>query len=307
MTFTWSDSGFAGIFEPILPVVRGTGYPTTPTTAFLSEVEVGNRLAVVVGGTPYSDIVVSITDDGSLEVSHGSGDPLLPMIRENYDYISYTIEESYQTPYYAGIEAALDALKLGTISKKSMKLWGQRRDDTHRWAYAKCVGLKPVEKYSNPRLVLPVEIEFHLREGLWYAETASQHIVTNEPSPHTFTLTNNGDQPALVKATLANTTGPGIGGQIALPKLENLTNGYQWTFDRAGTSYDVDKMKTMIVDAAAYSVVYDGAGNYASLTWPATQNVFMRLEPGANNMRFTYSIVESGTYTLTLDWYDTYL
>ncbi len=296
--FTAEDSGFAGIYINIRPEMRGNG------TLFLTEVAEGNQVRITFGGTLYIATVDSIASDLSLTVTDAFD---LPYIEE-YPGDPATGFEIWEliTPYsrtYAGVETAVDLLKANTIAKNESKLWMLSRSGDRRWAWAKCVLFKPPEKYGN-KMAVPVTMVFNVPEGLWYAETESSLVITNQGFPYTFTLTNHGTLPALLKCVIAN----GAVSYLTLPKLENLTNGQSWTFDRAGSTEDVRLSHTLSVDAAAYAVTDDAADAYASLTLGATQTVFMQLEPGDNSMRFTGTFSSATEdYTATLTWHDTYL
>ncbi len=266
-----------------------TGFTTVSGlgTLFLTELAVGDSLTV----GAFSAIVTSIIDDENAFVDTA---PAANIIQQGFIIT--------RPSSYVYLETLLQRLVLGTVAAGETKLWGLLRDGTRHWAWAKCVSLKPPETYTQ-KLVWPIEIGFSVKEGVWYAETESAVSVHDHASPYTFSRLNAGNQPALLKATLLNNAASAL----TLPKLENLTNGLEWTFNRAGTTADVEQSHSLVVDAAAAAVTYDGADAYASLALGATQVVFMQLEPGVNSMRFSATITGSPDYDLTLQWFDTYL
>lgn len=286
--YTAADSGFSGVYDDIRPEVRGL------STLFDSEVEAGNQIRCDFGGTEYAALVDSVASDGSLTATD-AGD--LPYIREypGDPFVSFDIYESY-TPYsrtYAGVETAINALKQATIARGESKLWALMRDGSKRWAWAKCTRFKPPEKYTN-KLAVPVSLSFNLPEGLWYAENNS---TTTRTANGTFAVTNNGDHPAMLRVALQN-----LGNPITRVVLSNAANGYSWTF--GGT---VAFTKSLIVDAGLYSCTNDGVGARADLTLPATQIVWLQLEPGSNALTLTVTQAAPVSWSAVLTWYDTYL
>lgn len=260
---------------------------------FLTEASVGDTITFSDG---FTSPITQITDDLHLTTFYTT----------SLEHTGCTYTITRLESHYRDLDTALDHLKQYTLAAGETKLWGLRRDGTVRWAWAKCTSVKAPEKYGN-KLVIPVEVEFSLREGLWYAETESTLALHSETLPYTFTLTNNGNHPAMVKAVLSN----GDVSSLTQPKLENLTNGQSWTYDRAGATDDVQLMHTVTVDAAAESVLDTPLGGpateaYANLVLGANQVVFMQLGPGANSMRFSGTPSDTELYDLTLTWFDTY-
>ena len=264
---------------------------------FVGDITAGCTIRFTYSGTVYTVIVTHVFAIGDLSQTYET--LFVSGFVPEFAAISVDYEIGSRETY-AAVEVALDALRQATLYVGESKLWGLRRDGTHVWAWAKCNRGRWPEDY-NTKLHLPVELEFFCREGVWYGETEQTYVVAGgAPTPYTFSVVNNGTLPALVKATLI-----GYVSNITQPKLENLTNGMEWIFDRAGTSNDVAVGKTLVVDAAQYSVIYDGANDYASLVIPNTQFVWMQLEPGTNSMRLTTT--GSTNRELQLTWYDTYL
>ena len=285
--FTAEDSGFAGIYNDIRPEVRGLD------TLFLTEIEVGNQIRLTFGGTDYAATVDSVASDGSLEITTGTD---LPFIEEypGDPLQAFEIWESYQeyAGTYAGVETAVNLLKRNTIAKKRSKLWGLMRDGTKRWAWAKCIGFKPPEKYGN-KMAVPVSVTFHLAEGLWYAGNNSS---TSRTANGSFNVTNNGDYPAMLRVSLQN-----LGASITAVVLSNAANGYTWTFGDTIAWND-----TLIVDAGMYSCTNGGDDAYSGLTLPAAQVIWMKLDPGSNVLTLTVTTA-SASWTAVLTWYDTWL
>lgn len=290
-TFTLTDRRGLPTSGPgtgTITIINGFTTVAGVGTAFLTEFEVGNALTV----GAFTAAVVSISDDENLFVDTTPA----------ADIVAQAFTITRQSPY-AYLDTLLDRLMLATIAAGESKLWGLLRDGTRRWTWAKCVHLKPPENYAN-KLARPIEIGFTASEGQWYAEDESSLVITDAGFPYTFTLTNRGTLPALLKCVIAN----GATSYLTLPKLENLTNGQSWTFDRAGSTEDVRLSHTLSVDAAAQAVTDDAADAYASLSLETGQTVFMQLEPGDNSMRFTGTFSSATEdYTATLTWHDTYL
>jgi hypothetical protein len=188
---------------------------------------------------------------------------------------------------WALVETALDNLKRYTIGAGRSVLWGTCRDNSHRWAYAKCIGVT-VQEINRGYLRVPVEVQFQLTEGVWYADSVSTHTFASSP----FALTSAGTYRAMVKATLHPSSG------ITSATLTNTTTGYSWTY--AGV---VAGGQTLIVDSAAYSCTLNGANAYAGLSLGASQLIWMYLAPGVNNLTF----VASSACGMTLTWLDTFL
>lgn len=295
--FTITGSGVPVTGTGTIAATLGDNTVTGTGTRFLSELAAGVRIYTGTGIHLQSFVVDTITDDEHFE-------SVAPAF-EDTTGASYTIVLG---SIWSVLDLAIDEIKRRTLALGETKLWGLLRDGRLRWAWAKCTGVTAPEKYGN-KLAMPGEIDFYLREGLWYGETEQALTIADETSPYTFTLTNSGNAPAYLKATLTNNAVDAL----TLPKLENLTNGLEWTFDQAGTTDDVVEDGVLIVDAAAHSVTYNDpgvgheTGAYASLTLPATQVVFMQLEPGVNSMRFSATITGTPDYDLVLAWWDTYL
>lgn len=262
-------------------------------THFLTEAFVGDTITFSDG---FTSVITQIADDTHLTTYNTTA-----LEHTGCTYTLTRIES-----HYRDLDEALDRLKQYTLGAGETKLWGLLRTGSVRWAWAKCTSVKAPEKYGN-KLSIPVDVEFSVREGVWYAESESSLAIHSQTLPYTFTLTNNGTQPAFVKAVLAW----GDIGYLAQPKLENLTNGQSWTYDRAGTTDDLQLEHTITVDAAAYSVTDSPISGpavdaYANLVLGANQVVFMQLEPGANSMRFSGTPSITELYDLTLTWFDTY-
>jgi hypothetical protein len=89
---------------------------------------------------------------------------------DNFPYEPFTITKKMYLMgdgTFAGVEAAIDALKAATIAVDESKLWILRPNDTSYWFWAKCTSLNIADSFRNYTW-LPVTIEFFCREGAWY-------------------------------------------------------------------------------------------------------------------------------------------
>ncbi|NTU66126.1 MAG: hypothetical protein HGB05_22650, partial [Chloroflexi bacterium] len=218
--------------------------------------------------------------DGVFDYLGDDANPIAPVRVRKTAIISATS--------WAGVETALDTLRAALTGEESC-LWGECRDGTHRWAYAKCVLIGDADK-TGQYLHCPIEIEFLLPEGLWYGET--QHV-ENE-SEGAYTWNNAGNVPATLfvwtscDAALSSTT------------IANATNGSGWTLDLSAIgNYSTD------VDPAAYSVVAHGGSTdrFDQLTPAQPGRLWLTLDPGDNSL--TSSSVGGTSTGWEFRWYDT--
>ncbi|CAG0959154.1 hypothetical protein PLCT2_00653 [Planctomycetaceae bacterium] len=268
-------------FPELVTKIVGTG------TSFTTDFEVGQKIRFTYSGVTYVCTVSVIDDDDELQVVEQASLPVFSGPETAFEIGSVN--------RYQNIESELDVLKAATIAAGESKLWGLLRDGTYRWAWAKCTSLRPPERYTE-KLALPVELEFMLREGLWYGATQHTHTVNTQDSGYDFTLNNAGNHPAMVRVLIDN-------GDVTVMtsfKLKNHTNGLEWTYDNVPLLHDI------IVDAGAYSVTDNGADAYSHLTVGAGQVVWMQLEPGNNSLEITYT-GSPDLYTMFVYWDDTYL
>lgn len=184
------------------------------------------------------------------------------------------------------------------------KLWGHLRDGTasayRRWAWAKCTDFFAVERAGRQFTTYNVEATFNLSEGQWYGETLNE-VIRNTTGA--FTLTNNGNAPALVNIlTIANTTK--IERVLVTNTLASVILTLDWD-DTGGAGFPAGT--SLELNSDSYSVVAAGASNpFSKLSLGSGQVVWMALEPGSNSMNL--SITQTGgTFSSRFRFYDTYV
>jgi hypothetical protein len=188
---------------------------------------------------------------------------------------------------WADLDTALDALHAATIASGELRLWAEMRDGTKRWAWAKCRSIHTPDRVGQP-LHCPITLEFDLREGLWYAETASLY---QKIGSGTFTLTNAGDVRVPVKVTMQSFN--------TLTAYAISATGRGWSYAGSiGINY------TLIVDAAGYIATKNAADCYSSLTITDKSAFWFYLDPGANSVTITYT---GGSPGADIEWNDAYL
>jgi hypothetical protein len=189
---------------------------------------------------------------------------------------------------WAGVDTALDALHAATIAVGERRLWAELRDGSKRWAWAKCRSIHAPDRIGQPQHC-PVDLEFDLREGLWYAETAGLHQIVGAG---TFTLTNAGDVRVPVKVTVTANATPTTAYAISATGRSCSFAGRLAATARA------------IVDAASYLATNDGADCYSSLTITNKSSFWFYLEPGSNSVTITFT---GGNPSADIEWNDAYL
>jgi hypothetical protein len=199
----------------------------------------------------------------------------------------------FQQNAYADVELLLNTIRTNVLGAGEQKMWGVTRDNSVRWAWAKCTSLRAPESYNN-KLSVPVDLEFMLREGVWYGAEQSGTSLTHLMS-YPLTLTNNGNLPADVVLHITSATGT-----ITSLTLANSTNGYTCTWTGSATFG-----QSLRIDTGAWSVTKASAGAYSGLTYGATQERWFRLQPGNNVVSLT--VVGSTNWSGSLTWWDTYL
>jgi hypothetical protein len=193
---------------------------------------------------------------------------------------------------YLNVENALEVLKRSVVAVGESKLWGLLRNGDHRWAWAKPIRGKYPESYVN-KLHLPVELDFYLREGLWYGETQSGTSLSNSMS-YPLTLTNAGNMPAAVVLQITPS------GTLTSLTLTNGTNGNTCTWTGSATSGQLLK-----IDTGNWLVTKAGAGAYEGFTFGAGQENWLTLLPGDNAI--TVSVAGASGWSGSLTWWNTYL
>lgn len=197
---------------------------------------------------------------------------------------------------WAAIEPALDTLKRRTVGAGRTKLWGLCRDNTHRWAWAKCIGLD-VSEVNRNYLRVPVKASFQLTEGLWYGEEMHDMSYMYTAA---FYCPNYGSY----RASLATRVRPIIGNLTSFT-LTNADNGDTWTYTGA-----IPEGQMLVVDSGAYQCTLNSVGAYSGLSIGSGQVQWLALEPGT--VAATNSIAVSWTPGATVvwigvQWWDTYL
>lgn len=220
--------------------------------------------------------------DGEFDFMGDDANPIAPVRLKKTAIVTATT--------WAGVETALATLRASLVGSESY-LWGECRDGSRRWAYAKCVSFSDADKVGQI-LHCPVEIEFLLPEGIWYSET--QHTANNSEGAHS--LSNAGNIPAPL---FVWTSG---GAALTSTTIANATNGSGWTINLASIGiYSID------VDPASYSAVtHGGATDYFDVLTPAQPGkLWLTLDPGANSLT---SSSAGGTSTgWEFRWYDTWV
>jgi len=195
---------------------------------------------------------------------------------DNYPVSPLSISKSFTLSgsSYANVGTLETALRAATIATGRSKLWGLWRDGTTRvWAWAKCVGLAMPRTSGGEFTTIPGQLTFLAKEGIWYSEAIAGGTFSAPVSPRLFSLTNNGNYPALVHATVV--------GASTAAALSNPSSG--WTSTTTVTN-------ALVVDAPAYSVWHGVSVNaYATFSPDAGQIAWLWLIPGSNSMTLTYT------------------
>lgn len=217
---------------------------------------------------------------------------------DNYPLAPQIVTHSFNlsAATWAAIEPALDNLKKYTIGMGRTKLWSVCRDYSHRWAWAKCVGLE-VSEVNRSYLRTPVKLSFQLTEGLWYNDEMHDlsYLYTGD-----FYCPNYGVYRSSLKMTVRPLSAP-----LTSFTLLNDDNSYTWTY--TGT---VPDGQYLVVDSGAYICTVNGVGTYSGLSLGAGQTMWMKLEPGVpattNSMHASWT-PGGATVWLGTQWWDTYL
>lgn len=264
-----------GQIELDASTVTGTG------TAFLSEIMAGDLITFSVGTLT----VASVASDTELTVA-------LTGEAEATDPEDYTITRSRSG--YTVLDTVIDRLRLATIAVGKSKLWGEMRDGTSIWCWAKCITLN-VSSGISDRLSTPVELEFFCQDGLWYGATAHEFVA--DGTTNNYNATQSGNYPAAVTVDAVNTSG-------------SMSNVAMWTgalrLNWIGTA---TVGQHLIVTSRPNSVKVNGVGDFAGVTYYNGANDY---DPWltVNPTGTTYLQTGDGgvTFTsVTFTWYDTYL
>lgn len=162
---------------------------------------------------------------------------------------------------------------------------------------ARLVDMPSITVNGNTQFGIAPLIFGFLCEPDWRSTTATTGSIDFSTSPKTFTITNPGNLPCDDIEFRFRSDGTGPTTDLS---LENTTNGYQFSTTRDLTNANHE----LKVDSGKGTVEYstdDGAtyaDDYALFSF-GTQNSFMRLDPGDNDMSAT---VASGTPDVTLEY-----
>ena len=223
---------------------------------------------------------------GAYDFNGETANPIAPLlVRKSFEITAST---------YAGVETALNTARASLLAANENKLWALMRDGSKRWAYAKVVSFDAPETPAT-RMTIPVSVEFVLREGIWYSETAHTDTTldeTNSVGAHSFT--NSGNIATPVKITVAVSGTP-------MSAFSATASGNGWSY--AGTIAAGD---SLVVDSAAYSVTNGGAEAFTGLTPVNYANFFLRFEPGSNSITIAKSQI-GGAHDVTIEWYDAWV
>jgi len=195
----------------------------------------------------------------------------------------------------ANIDTEIDTLKeVGLVGLG--KLWTEGADASLRWAWAELAEMPEVTIEAGRLGFQPVILGFN-RFSDWFAETQTTGSETLTASGQTFTITNSGNAP--VEAVVFRLRSSAVNG-FTNPQLVNDTNDYEFSSTSDGATADhelrVDtetgEVELSDDDGATY------ANDLAQFSRGAAQIVYMRLEPGANSMRY----VDGGTVDADLEY-----
>lgn len=190
---------------------------------------------------------------------------------------------------WAALEVYLDAYRQFPSYGRT-KLWGECRDGSHRWAWAKCVEANVSDRAGN-FLRFPVTMKFSLSEGVWYGESPLTYPMT--VGNHTI---SNGTAVAYPVFTLTVNSG-----SLSSITLSDLASRWTWTYAHAITA-----TKTLVVNASSLLCTHTGVVNaYQYLTIPVGQASWMWVATGG--MGVSFSVVGSATISASLSYYRAYL
>jgi len=193
---------------------------------------------------------------------------------------------------WATVESYVDSYKR-FMSEGRDKLWGLCRDNSHRWAWAKCIEVNGSEKLKQ-FLTFPVSMKFYLPEGVWYGE--NQQSITRTTTGYSGFTVSNGSWFAYPVFTLSVLTGT-----MTSFTLRELGNRWTLTY-----THNVAAAQQVILNAATHSCTQTGTPNaYQYLTVPVGQFPWMWIVPGGQS--FNLSVSGSCTFSATLTHWLTYL
>jgi len=226
---------------------------------------------------------------GAYDYFHYYQYPLAPAI--------YIKKFTLSATTYAGIEAALQALKLATIGDGTVlsptELYATARGGTPD-AYstrAKCISFKAPETYGHNYTTLPVELQFQLPQPWWFSLSSQTTNLT--PGTPSAIINYSGTLATPVDVAVLTT-----GGAITAVTVSNTTTGQSWTYSNStGFAPILD------VRASLYTAQIIGIGTtdcYADMTFNRLE--WLSLVPGNNTL--TVSVTGSSSWLATFSWYE---
>jgi len=259
-----------------------------PSTAFLSHVAVGDYIRFTYSGTLYVYPVAEVVSDTKLRLTAGDGAGL-PTI----SLVGSVAYEIGSADYYTNLDGAIESLKRAVLGAGESRLWLDVRDGSRRWAWAKCTRFSVLENVENQR-ACPIELEFYLREGVWYSENL--HSETVSGAPWAKTIVNAGNVATAIKSTIH-------AGSAAINTLVRLGPSGSYWWDFTGT---LPAGQNLIMDSARYSAKKNGVGCYNELTIYDLTIPWASAQPGSNALTVYFTGGGTGA-TFTIEWYDAWV
>jgi hypothetical protein len=282
----WSTgTGQIFITDGGFPFINGSG------TIFMTEVNPSDFIRFTYGGHAYT---VTVQDH------YFTRDDVLVISEAEYNGVPHFLTpvtyEIGRIDRYATTGAALETLKKNLLVGES-KLWGDMRYTSYyepRWAWAKCTKFSAPEKIDTP-FAIPVEVEFYLREGVWWNEGEHSWPVTSASLtvPDVATLGNIPTPVRVVASAVAsNITALDITlGSSRITCNATILNG-----------------TSLVIDTGNWSIMNNGVGCFNNLTvvTPGDRGRWLTLSPGVTGM----TVVRTGGGTgssVTAYWYDGFM
>ena len=199
---------------------------------------------------------------------------------------------------YGHLEGDVSSLRKSLFGLGESKLWLDVRDGTHRWAWAKCTKFSLIEKVENQESA-EINIEFYLRQGLWYGETLRQDGWVL--SGGHWDIVNAGNIATPVKVSITAKTTPITYAYVG--KHEGGTTIVRFEY-RGSIAAD----KALVVDPAIYSAKNDGVGCYNDMTFlhADERGRWLTIDPGTTRIDFG-GTGGSGASTISFEWYDAWV
>lgn len=236
----------------------------------------------------------------------------LPVVEWYADgFYGVMLDDTDPSFYYLSpnIEANTLSLSFNTVAGSAYPVFTAEDDGTGDiWATGDFAGVSPYDAlpmgtvdYVTGEVGLASVIDEmpHVAPASWpvtftYNISGGELTLTN--AALTGTATNAGNLPAAPVITMTNGSNSATGFT-----LTNAANGHTFTY--TGT---IDSTDEIIIDCRALAVTLNGVDAFDNLTYGANQQSWLMLESGDNPL--TLSLAgSSGTKTLVVEWYDTYL